>query len=306
MKKTLITLISALALTFTSNAQQTVTQTKELDPFTEVKVTDKFKVSLRNSSTYSVKIDSDERIADYVRCVVKNGVLSFILDEKDYPAELKKTLKAKGAAEPVLNIEVYTPQLKKLVVENKAIILDSDLLAANEFDLEVSGQAVVSKLFLDSGSANMKFSNNSSSNVSVSVKTKLEVKTANSATVNIRHKGGNGLYETKGSSVLNLHSEALELQFNSSGSSECYVSGNASILQVESSGSSHIDAEVLEAEEGSFTLDGSCECNINVEKTIKVNLEGGSTLTFKRAPEIEVERIIKSTLIKADDPDRKQ
>ena len=38
---------------------------------------------------------------------------------------------------------------------------------------------------------------------------------------------------------------------------------------------------------------------------MRVNLTGGCMLTFKRTPRIEVERIVNSTLIKADDPKRK-
>ena len=306
MKKIMISLAAIFAAVVSVNAQQTVTQNKDLDKFTEIKVTDKFSVRLKNSSSYSVSIKSDERIAEYIRPIVKNGVLSFILDEKSYPAELKKALKAKGAAEPVLEIDVCMPLLKKLTVEDKAIVLDSDVIAADNFKLSVEDHAVVNKLFLECGTAELEFSNNSMSNVSVDVNSKIEVETANSATVNIRHKGGNGIFATKGSSVLNLDSESLELLFETSGSSECFVSGTTSTLCVEASGSSHIDAEVLDAKDGVFKQTGSCECNVNVVDHIKVDLTGGSTLTFKRKPEIEVDRIIKSTLIKADDPDRKK
>ena len=306
MKKILVVIAAVLTGIVSANAQQTVTQNKDLDRFTEIRLTDKFTAKLKNSSSYSVSITSDERIADYIRPIVKNGTLSFVLDEKSYPSELKKVLKAKGASEPTLEIIIYMPMIKKLSVEDKAVILDSESLIVDEFNLKVSDHGVINKLFVECGTANMTFSNNSRSNISADVKTKLEVKSENSANVNLRHKGGNGLYAIKGSSVLNVNSEALELQFESSGSSESFVSGTASTLCVDATGSSHIDAEVLEVKDGIIKMNGSCQCNVNVQDHIKVDLAGGSTLTFKRKPEIEVERIMKSTLIKADDPNRKK
>jgi hypothetical protein len=70
-------------------------------------------------------------------------------------------------------------------------------------------------------------------------------------------------------------------------------------------GMSRTDAELLEVKEGQITQTGSSKCHVNVTDKMKVNLTGGCMLTFKRTPVIEVERIVGSTLIKADDPKRK-
>ena len=77
------------------------------------------------------------------------------------------------------------------------------------------------------------------------------------------------------------------------------------MLTVNASGLSRTDAELLEVKEGQMTQTGSSKCHVNVTEKMKVNLTGGCMLTFKRAPSIEVERIVNSTLIKADDPKRK-
>ena len=77
------------------------------------------------------------------------------------------------------------------------------------------------------------------------------------------------------------------------------------MLTVEASGYSRTDAELLDASEGLITQSGSSKCHVNISDKMKVNLTGGSMLTFKRTPSIEVDRIVNSTLIKADDPKRK-
>ena len=106
MKRLTITLLLAFVAILTLSAQQTVVLNKDLDSFSTVSIDGKFAFRLKAAPTYSVRIMSDERIADYVRPVVKNGTLTILLDEKKYPAELKKALKAKGAAEPFLEIEI--------------------------------------------------------------------------------------------------------------------------------------------------------------------------------------------------------
>ena len=47
------------------------------------------------------------------------------------------------------------------------------------------------------------------------------------------------------------------------------------------------------------------KCHVNIMENLKVNLTGGSMLTFKRKPVFEVERILNSSLLTADDEKRK-
>ena len=79
-------------------AQQTVVQNKDLDSFSSVVIGEKFSFRLKSAPNFSVRIIADDRIIDYVRPTVKNGVFTITLNEKKYPAELKKALKAKGDA----------------------------------------------------------------------------------------------------------------------------------------------------------------------------------------------------------------
>ena len=66
-----------------------------------------------------------------------------------------------------------------------------------------------------------------------------------------------------------------------------------------------MNAELLESKDGEVILSGSTKCNVNVTDHLKVNLTGGSMLTFKRNPAFEIDRVVNSTLVKADDVKRK-
>ena len=305
MKRIYVSLLLAFVAAVTLSAQQTVVQNKELDSFSSVSVGGKFAFRLKSAPTYSVRIVSDERIADYVRPTVKNGTFTIVLDEKKYPAELKKALKAKGAVEPFLEVEIYAPAVKSLEVKEKAVLLDADDMKVDNFSLRTAGGAKVNRIQVDCVSADLKFEGSSQSNVTVDVDTKLNISTENSSVSNVLQRGGNSIVKTKGSSVLNLKVEVVDVDIESAGGSSIYLSGLASMLDVEAQNGSLIDAEALEVKEGNFIQSGSSKCHVNVEDRMKVNLTGGCMLTFKRTPSIEVDRIVNSTLIKADDPKRK-
>lgn len=305
MKRIYVSLLLAFVAAVTLSAQQTVVQNKELDSFSSVSVGGKFAFRLKSAPTYSVRIVSDERIADYVRPTVKNGTFTIVLDEKKYPAELKKALKAKGAVEPFLEVEIYAPAVKSLEVKEKAVLLDADDMKVDNFSLRTAGGAKVNRIQVDCVSADLKFEGSSQSNVTVDVDTKLNISTENSSVSNVLQRGGNSIVKTKGSSVLNLKVEVVDVDIESAGGSSIYLSGLASMLDVEAQNGSLIDAEALEVKEGNFIQSGSSKCHVNVEDRMKVNLTGGCMLTFKRKPSIEVDRIVNSTLIKADDPKRK-
>ena len=305
MKRTFVSLILAFVGIATMSAQQTVVQNKELDAFSTVTVGEKFTFRLKSAPTYSVRIISDERIAEFVHPVVKNGTFTITLDEKKYPAELKKALKAKGAIEPFLEVEIYAPNVKRLEVKEKAVMLDADDMTVDAFELRTAGAAKVNRLKVDCVNASLSFGGSSQVNVDVSVDTKLNIKSENSSVSNVVQTGGNSVVESRGSSTLNLKVMVVDVDIESHGGSTTYLSGIASMLDVEAEGGSTIDAEALEVKEGNFIQSGSSKCHVNVEERMKVNLTGGCMLTFKRKPSIEVERIVNSTLIKADDPKRK-
>lgn len=305
MKRLSVSFLMALIAAVTLSAQQTVVQNKDLDVFSSVTIGEKFSFRLKVAPTYSVRIISDERIADYIRPVVKNKTFTIELDEKKYPAELKKALKAKGAVEPFLEIEIYAPQIKSLEIKDKAVLLDADNIRVDNFSLHTDGSAKLNRLQVDCVSADLKFEGNSQANVTINVDTKLNINVENSSVSNVLQKGGNSIVKSKGSSKLNLNAEVVDIDVEATGGSVIHLSGLASLLDVESQNSSLLDAEALEVKEGHFIQSGSSKCHVNVEERMKVNLTGGCMLTFKRKPSIEVERIVNSTLIKADDPKRK-
>jgi hypothetical protein len=128
---------------------------------------------------------------------------------------------------------------------------------------------------------------------------------SNSAQVSLTQNGGNAFVSLGNTVYVDYKADMNTLEIESSGGSESHFSGTASFLKVTGSGLTRVDAELLESKDGDVFINGSTKCHVNVTDHLKVNLTGGSMLTFKRNPSFEIDRIVNSTLIKADDVKRK-
>lgn len=286
-------------------AQPLLVQDKDFEKFFSLNVESDFIVKLVKSDSYAVKLTTDERIAAYVQAFVKNGTLYLILDEKGYTPELKKQLRQKGAAAPVLQAEVYMPTLNSLVMSGKSQLVHCDSFYNENFTATLSGNAVAAQLNVGCSTAELNVSKGAKVTAALAVESKVYLNTSNSATVSLTQNGGNAFLKLGGSSLVDMRAEAQSVEVEASSSAESHVSGVASMLKVTAVALSRTDTELLETKDGDVTLSGSAKCHVNVTDNLKVNLTGGSMLTFKRKPSIEVDRIVNSTLIKADDPKRK-
>lgn len=305
MRKTLFIIALSLLFGVCASAQPLKVQEKTYEKFSKISAEDNFVLKFYHSETYSVTLKSDERIAAHVQAYVKNGTLYLILDEKGYSPELKKQLRQKGAAAPVLEAEVYMPTYSSLVITDKCVLSHSDDFATETFVLTASDHAVVSELNIACSTAEFNVSKNAQVKSTAYVNGKLYLNASNSTQVTLTQEGGNALVSVGNSAFVDLKASVNTLEVEVASSSESHFSGTASFIKVLASNLSKVDAELIEAQEGDIMLSGSAKCYVNVTEKLKVNLTGGSMLTFKRTPIFEIDRIVNSTLIKADDARRK-
>ena len=305
MKKLFIAVALAVITAIAANAQASLVQENDYEGFSSVNISDDFIVKLNSSDKYSVKTISDERVAPFVSCYVKNGVLYVSLDRKSFTPELKKQLKAKGAAKPVLEVEVYFPSIKSLEMSGNTNLQIADVVKADNFTLVLSDKAKVNKLNIESETAEINLSKSAYANVEATTSKTLYVNTENTSQAIVKHFGNAISLTSAGTSLQNIESEVVSMNASLNGGSTIEVKGSAAKLQVKGAATSRLTAEALAADNASVEQTGSSKCHVNVTGNILVNLTGGAMLTFMGKPTIEVDRIVNSTLIKHDDPRRK-
>ncbi len=299
--------IFAVGSLFAQNGNvQNVTHEYEYESFTSVKVHDDFIVSLAASDKFISAETTDERLEKYVKTYVQNGVLYVTLDRKSFSPELKKALRVKDAPAPVLEVVISFPSLKSLEMNNNTIMKKSDVIYSDSFTLTLNDKARVDKIFLECRTAELNLSKNSYADIESRISEKLFVVTANTAKAVVNQTGAGLKIEASGTSMVDATVQVDSAEVVSTGFSEVkFVSGTCGRLSVNASGTSKVDAESTAVGNAYMIQAGTAKSYMNVSDTIKVNLTGNSLMTFKNKPYIDVERIIGSTLIKADDPKRK-
>ena len=305
MTRSFFVIFAILFCGITLSAQPLLVQDKTYEKFNTISVEDYFVLKFFKSDSYALKLKTDERIAAHVQAYVKNGTLYLILDEKGYSPELKKQLRQKGAAAPVLEAEVYMPEITSVVLKNKAVITHCDNFNTETFTLTCSDHSLVSQLNVDCSTAEFNVSKNAQVTAALNVSSKLYLNTANSTQVSLSQTGGALFINQGNSSYVDVKATVNSLEVDASGSSESQISGVATALRIVGSGLTRVNTELLEVPEGEVVLTGSAKTHVNVSDRLKVNLTGGSMLTFKRSPRFIIERVVNSTLIKADDTKRK-
>lgn len=306
MKKVFMSMIFALALLFIANAQKPVVHILEYESFTNVKVSDNFIVKLVSSDKYMVRTTVDGRLENYVKAYVLNGTLYITLERKSFPSDLKKALRVKGAPAPVMEVEISFPSIEALELEGNAILHRSDVLYSDTFKLMVNDKARVDKIYLDCNTAEVILAKNAYADVESRAAELLYVITSNASKAVVKQAGKEIKIDAAGTSNVTAIAEVDHINILSSSMASVALSpGMADSMTVSAIGSSKIDAEALSVSKASMVQSGTSKCYVNVKDTLKVNLSGNTLLTFKEKPYIDVDRIVGSTLIKADDPKRR-
>lgn len=305
MKKLILAVMTALLFGVSAFAQPLLVQEKNYEKFDKISVEDNFVLRFIKAGTYAVTLKTDERIAAHVQAYVKNSTLYLVLDEKGFSSDLKKELRKKGAAAPVLEADIYMPSVNAVVLKDKSVLVSCDRFETETFTMTVTDNALVSYVDIACSTGEINVSKNAQVTGTAAVTSKMYLNISNSAQASFTQNGGNAFVSQSNSAYIDYKANLNMIEIEATGGSESHISGTSSHLKVTGAGLSRVDAELLESKDGDVFLNGSTKCHVNVTDHLKVNLTGGSMLTFKRNPSFEIDRIVNSTLIKADDVKRK-
>jgi hypothetical protein len=305
MKKLILAVMTALLFGVSAFAQPLLVQEKNYEKFDKISVEDNFVLRFIKAGTYAVTLKTDERIAAHVQAYVKNSTLYLVLDEKGFSSDLKKELRKKGAAAPVLEADIYMPSVNAVVMKGKSVLASCDRFETETFTMTLTDNALVSYVDIACSTGEINVSKNAQVTGTAAVTSKMYLNISNSAQASFTQNGGNAFVSQSNSAYIDYKANLNMIEIEATGGSESHISGTSSHLKVTGAGLSRVDAELLESKDGDVFINGSTKCHVNVTDHLKVNLTGGSMLTFKRNPSFEIDRIVNSTLIKADDVKRK-
>lgn len=299
MKKLIVSLLCiSLLVSGMGAAAATRQYSRHLSPFKSIEVSGQFTVSLVRGSDYRALLSVEEAYIDYVTCEVQGSSLVISLAERKVPSEVKRQFRGKGTPDPVFSAVVYVPDLLQgVTLSEKAVLQDTeDLFDKSRVSFELSDNAVVKPLKISSLSFNLTARNKSSADFDVTCK-ECSVEAFNSAQLKIvEQQSEESEYSLQGTSKVVSYCTTEKLSVSTK--SNCYmvVSGSGNKAEFNINGTSEVDAASFEVPDAEVKMSSVSKLTEAAYKTLKVNLNGGSTLYFINDPSVTIENIRSATM----------
>lgn len=293
-----VCLIAASAYANPADAKQ-----RDLTPgsFTGIEVNDNFIVTLSRGKSFSVTLNVDDALDDYVTCHVRNQVLILALDEKKIPKDIKANYKGRNGFSPVLNAYVTVPDyIQNVTVADKASFSDfGEVVGGVNVAVKVSDQASIKHMVIkESQNVTITAENRSSAVITVEAGA-LTLEQGGSASVDLTQTTTDCAFNVSGSGDLVVRGDCGNLQFVAKGGVKTILNGSALTTSYTCSGSTNTNASNLRCEEASVTMNGLCSLSEAAASKLSINISGGSSLTYAGEPVITIENIKSSSVARA-------
>lgn len=264
-----------------------------LAPFKGVRISDEFKVSILRGGEYRALLTVEEDYMEYVTCALSGSTLEISLDERKVPAEVKRRYRSKGSPDPVFTAIIYVPDLiQSVILEDKAVLRDTeDVFDKARVDFELSDNSSVEKLLVSSLVMRVSLKNKAGADINFTGGECI-VETANSSTAHIVEQQSEvSRYSLQGTSKVESLCTTANLNVYTKANSTLRVTGSGDRAVFDINGTSEVDASGFEVPDAVVNMSSVCKLSEAAYKTLRVNLNGGSTLYFANDPAVTIENI---------------
>lgn len=299
MKKLIFSLVCASLLLGSIGARAAKRQySRPLSPFSGVEVAGQFSVSLVRGTDYRALITVEEPYIDYVICEVKGGTLKISLDERKVPNEVKRQYRGKGTPDPEFSAVVYVPDLlQSVVLSDKAVLLNTeDLFDKSRITFKMSDSSSAKGLKLSALTFDLAMSNKAVADFDVTCRD-CKVQMSNSAQLRItEQQSETSTYTLQGYAKVSSLCATGELYIYTKSNCVMTISGSGNRAEFDINGTSEVDASDFEVPDAFVKMSSVSKLSEAAYKTLRVNLNGGSTLNFLNDPSVTIENIRSATM----------
>ena len=270
---------------------------RNLTPFAGVDISGPFQVSLVRGSEYRALLSVEEAYIDYVVCSVSGSVLTLSLDERKVPSDVKKQFRGRTTPDPVFSAVIYVPDLlQSVTMSGKAVLQDTeDLFDKSRITFDLKGSSTVKTISLSSLLLKVNMQNKASADIRF-VGKECQVETANTAVLKISEESEKSRYSLSGGSKVTASSRTGSLSVHTKANCNMTLKGVGDSALFDISGTSEVDASAFEVPDAIVNMSSVCKLSEAAYRTLKVNLNGGSTLLFSGDPSVTIESIKSATM----------
>jgi hypothetical protein len=291
-------MVCAIALSVCTLVAQAQTKqvSHDFSAFDAIDIDYDFDVRVVNSRKYSISLNVDDALKDYVQTYVKNHTLYITLDQKSLPSDIKKLYRSRRSSGPVLEATVYMDEtLTAVAMAGGSTLEVNDDIECNDFRIDMKENARINRLTVDAGTVTVNMAGKTYADL-VLYADNIKLNVAGSSLVELEQDSENLEIVTGGNAEVRAEGETLNTDLTPSGSSKVTLNGKTDVLNVTGSGSSSVDAVDFKTSECSVKLSNSCKVYEAATEVVHVDLTGNSTLVFDGDPVIDIINVKSSTL----------
>ena len=290
-----VTCILALSLAAAVASAQTKQTSHDFSDFDALEVDYDFTVRVVDARKYSVSMNIEEALKDYVQAYVKNHTLYLTLDEKNLPSDVRKLFRGRRSS-PVLDVTVYMPEaLTSVKVAGSSSLTVEQELECSDFVMDLSESASVKKLVVDASNIMVTAAGKSVADI-VLFADNIKLNVAGSSKFEVEQDSERIEIVAGGNCQIDVEGETLDAQLTTSGSSKTTLKGKTNTLSVNGSGSSTVDAVNFLTSECTARLSNSSKLYEAATEALHIDLSGNSTLVFDGDPVIDIINVKSSTI----------
>jgi hypothetical protein len=243
-----------------------VKQKRDITAFSKINVKNGWDLVLSQGEEYSLKIEAEENLIDIVVTEIENGVLNIYSNINILKSKRRR-------------LHLSFRELNSIEASGSSDIFAKTPIQSNIFKLDLKGSSDVDKLSFQGKKIIGNFKGSSD----------VIINFISSADIEIVASGSSDI------TLTNIDAEKCNLKL--SGSSDAILNGKVTNLEIHASGNVDIESYNLKAINGKLNLSGSSDAEMNITKSLDINLSGGSDLELKGNPKIINKKICSSCKI---------
>jgi hypothetical protein len=240
-----------------------ITKKRDISAFSKINIKNGWDLVLSQSEEYSLKIEAEENLIDIVVTEIEDGVLNIYSN-----INIQKSKRRR--------LHLSFRELNSIKASGSCDIISETPIQSNIFKLDLKGSSDVDKLSFQGNKLIGNFKGSSD----------VKINFISSADIEIVATGSSDIELT------NIDAEKCNLKL--SGSSDAILNGKVTNLEINASGNVNIESYNLKAINGKLDLSGSSDAEMNITKSLEINLSGESDLELIGNPKIINKKICSS------------
>lgn len=305
MKRILAVFIAAVSFGIFTDAG-TITRTLSVNKFDNITVSNEFSVEIRTGLKYSVDLTVDERINDYCEVVVNSSTLYIKVNKKEYPGVLKSQLRKSANSFVTMNAVVTIPasaDFKGIRLEDSANVSGCTIKGGKYLAVTMVDKSTVNSVSLNASEVDITIQDKASIEADVKAG-EINLYASNGSKSSLNVKGTSTNVEVSGSPVVFIEGENTNLYLRNDGKfatkPDVELKGRCSCFTAECKGDTEVRASGLKADEVILTI-SHCAFHVYASRSLKLSMEGNAKLAFDGSPDIDIVRILNSTVERGAD-----